>query len=882
MRPDNKSRNQAQQRWLRLTGVALVLSLLGLVAGTVMLALQAEETDAHSRRQADLSGRLRALQTVLVSLGDAERGQRGYLLTGRDSYLDPYRAAMQRMPELLQALDSVPMTDPALPQLSARARSAVEQKLTELDKAIQLHERGLRDDALAAVISDSGERFMDQAHAAVNAVLDSVRSERDRLNLQVAEGSRQTRRLAVLAVSTLLLFITLVGVQIALLLASRRGYERALEDSEQRYRALVEEQAELVSLAREDGALVYANPSYSRYFLKPNEDFFGRSLYDFVAPADREQVRRQIAAVLESGQTARGENRIHTPDGREQWVSWTNRLQRGPQGERLLHSVGRDVTARRQAEQALQASEDFLARTGRLAGVGGWEVDIATGRMRWSEAVRRIHEAPADFVPTLEGLLALYPPEAREALNQRLQAAVQRREPWELEVPLTPPTGRRLWVRMVGEAEFDTDGTPRRHVGACQDVTDRKTLELQLAENARFVREVTDNLPVRLAYFDRDGRYQFVNAAHCKRFGKPRSQIVGRTRSELTRGSTDELVAPYIDGVLAGQPQRFEFDEVVDGQLRRIESQLTPDFDAQGRVRGYYSAGVDVTERRAAEGVLRGILEAIPAIVAVVGKDGRYRFVNRAFERWSGLTRAQVVGRTTEEVLGPETTAASEPWARRALAGETVSFERVHPGRRGPQHLSLSYVPLRLDDGRIDGYIGVAQDITVHKAEEVRLLHLSERDALTGLLNRAGFERYLQSRTQEGGAAQLALLYIDLDHFKPINDTHGHPVGDELLRAFGQRLLHLVRPSDAVARLGGDEFGVVIASVRERATAEALADKVVEAARADFEIGRLRLQVGASVGVALDAQHDGGWKGLVARADAAVYRAKAAGRGRRA
>lgn len=133
---------------------------------------------------------------------------------------------------------------------------------------------------------------------------------------------------------------------------------------------------------------------------------------------------------------------------------------------------------------------------------------------------------------------------------------------------------------------------------------------------------------------------------------------------------------------------------------------------------------------------------------------------------------------------------------------------------------------------------------------------------------------------RRGDGAFLAVLYIDLDHFKPVNDTYGHSMGDELLRQFGARLRVLVRPTDAVARLGGDEFGVVLADVREPKDAAMVADKVVEMAARAFEVDGKVLSIGASVGVAFDAGGDAGWKGLVKRADEMVYTAKAAGRGR--
>jgi diguanylate cyclase (GGDEF)-like protein len=148
------------------------------------------------------------------------------------------------------------------------------------------------------------------------------------------------------------------------------------------------------------------------------------------------------------------------------------------------------------------------------------------------------------------------------------------------------------------------------------------------------------------------------------------------------------------------------------------------------------------------------------------------------------------------------------------------------------------------------------------------------------LLNRSGFEAYVEPVFDDGRGASLGLVLIDLDHFKPVNDLHGHPVGDAVLREFGQRLSRQVRPTDAVARLGGDEFAVALAGVREPANAYAVARKIIAVAKLPFEIEGLILSVGASAGVAVGADAGGGFANLMARADASLYRAKRAGRGR--
>ena len=794
-------------------------------------------------------------------------------------------------------------------------------------------------------------------------------------------------------------------------LSARTEYEQVLADSEARHRNIVEDQAELVSLARPDGELVYMNPAYARHFGREPAEMIGANLFDFVDPTDCAAVKMLVARVLNTGQSSSNENRMLAADGTERWVAWTNRLQRDTHQQALLHSVGRDITERKRVDQALHSSQTLLQRTGRIAGVGGWELDLASGSVTWSEETRRIHEVGPDYVPTLEGAVAFYAPEARAAIETAVKIGMQRGEPWDLELPFITATGRNIWVRAVGEVEFE-HGAAVRLVGAFQDITERKRLQQRLADGERFVRQITDSLPLRIAYVDKDQRYRFVNLAHCRRFGRGREDILGRTRSELTSDTTDDVVGPRFQAALAGRPQRFEYEEMVGGQLRRIESQLVPDVADTGEVRGFYATGVDITERAGAERALRelttifdnttdyvvqtdwrgsvlymnpaarhaagltpdepvahrnfaefntpattlvyaeviipavkahgvwvgettvyganrrkvpvshmviahrdstgridrysavmrdisasveakqqlqrqtavlmSVTEAIPAIVAVVGADGRYRFVNSGFERWHGTTRDQIIGRTLLEVLGHADYERSQPWIQRALAGESVSFERDYPGRAGALHLALSYIPLRLDSGAIDGFVGVGQDITRHKQEATRLLQMTQRDALTGLLNRAGFEEHLERCLQEGSGATLALLYIDLDHFKPVNDRHGHTVGDQVLQLFAQRIRGLVRPTDAVARLGGDEFAVVLSGVRESANAQTVADKVIAAAHAPFEVGSLLVKIGASVGVAFGADQTTGWGDLLSRADAMLYQAKEAGRGRQA
>jgi diguanylate cyclase (GGDEF)-like protein/PAS domain S-box-containing protein len=794
-------------------------------------------------------------------------------------------------------------------------------------------------------------------------------------------------------------------------LGVRTEYERRLAESEATHRALVESQSELISLAEPDGTLVYASPAYGRHFGLSPKDILGTNLFDLVDEADREPVRTALARVIETGIENKNENRIRSADGVECWVAWTNILYIDASGRRLLHSVGRDITERRLVEERLRASQSLLARTGQLAGVGGWELDLASGRVGWSEQTRRIHEVDDDFVPTLASAIAFYAPEARAAMEAAVAEGMARGTPWDIELPLRTATGRDIWVRAMGEVERES-GVPVRLMGAFADITQRKQLTLRLDESERFIRQITDNLPLRIAYMDRELRYRFVNEARRQAFGMPREAIIGRTREELTGSPFGTRGMEMIKAAFAGEPQRFEAEESLGPSRRLIEIQLVPDMGPDGKARGIYSAAADITDRAAVEkrlrdltailentpdfvvqtdwrgsisymnpaarafcgiapngpvagrqqsefndaqtnerfereilpavkarGVwlgearivrcdgthtpvshmvighrgadgriagysavmrdisesvgarrvleertetLRAVVEAIPAIVAVVGADARVRLVNRAYERWTGVEREHAVGLALAQALSAPDTEGARPWIDRALSGETGSYQRAVESPHGVMHVAGTFSPLRSTSGVFEGFVVVAQDVSERKLEEVRLLQLARRDPLTGLLNRGGFEAEALRMVAEGRGERAALLCIDLDHFKPVNDTHGHPAGDAVLRAFAQRIARLVRPTDIVARLGGDEFAILLSGVDTASGASMVADKVVAAAGQPFEVGALRVAIGASVGVAFKADPAKGWSEFFARADAALYRAKDAGRGQRA
>jgi len=674
-------------------------------------------------------------------------------------------------------------------------------------------------------------------------------------------------------------------------LSIRSADEAAIAASEARYRELVEQQRELISLARPDGELIYVNPAYARQFGLRPEDLIGRNLFDFVDAVDRPAVRERFARVL-SGQTGQtGENRNVDADGRARWIAWTNTLQRDAEGRPILHSVGRDITEQRQAEAALQASQAFLARTGRVAGIGGWQLDLASGHLEWSAQTRAIHEVGADFVPTLDAAIGFYAPQARQQIEHAVQAALAGGDNWDLELPLVTATGRPIWVRAVGEVEFE-GGRATRMVGAFQDITERRQMEARLAEAAERLHDLYDNAPCGYHSLDAEGRFVQINELALSWLGCRREEVLHRLGpqdffSEAGR-SLFRLMYPVFKDEGSLGPIEFELRSR-DGTVRWVSIVATAIRDAAGAFVQSRSVMYDVTEVHAARAALRRLTIEQRAMLDndVVGivklRDRVAVWKNRALERMFGYEPDELLNQPSRLLY--EDDRAYEDMGRLSAAALAASgrFRTQLQMRRKSGRLlwiDTSGVLLSPETGES---MWVLVDITQMKQYQLQVEHIAFHDALTRLPNRL----LLADRMQQAIALDerlhrtMAVCYLDLDGFKAVNDQYGHEAGDRLLVEVARRLLRCVRQSDTVARLGGDEFVVLLTPVDGAEECRVVLDRIIEAVRQPVELpGQATAQVSASIGVALYPANGHQATALLAQADDALYEAKRAGKNR--
>ncbi|HEX2528179.1 MAG TPA: diguanylate cyclase [Geminicoccus sp.] len=407
-------------------------------------------------------------------------------------------------------------------------------------------------------------------------------------------------------------------------------------------------------------------------------------------------------------------------------------------------------------------------------------------------------------------------------------------------------------------------------------------LEAQVeAERGRLGR-IIDSLPFDLWLSDIDGRYILQNKVGRELWGSN----LGKRPSEI--GIPPEIAVQWTDTnrrVLAGETIRGEFCYEAGGRRLQLEEIISPLRDEDSRVEGVVGVSIDISERKRAETArresdarLKAAVEALPFDFWTCGPDGTYLMINStAREHWG-----DVQGKNPANLdLDPEIKAHWLEKNRLALSGKRLRHEATYGTPDQPRHVDVIMAPVEMDN-RIIGLVGVNVDITERKLAEQRLAHLAHHDPVTGLANRRLFHERLTetvSRSHRQGYTS-ALLLLDLDGFKEVNDTIGHDGGDALLVEVASRLKTGRRVTDLVARLGGDEFAVILEAVRQPADAAEIATQILTMLQHPFRFEGNEVRPQASIGIAIYPTDGGGSaSGLLKHADIALYRAKRDGRG---
>ncbi|HLG21413.1 MAG TPA: diguanylate cyclase, partial [Candidatus Manganitrophaceae bacterium] len=387
---------------------------------------------------------------------------------------------------------------------------------------------------------------------------------------------------------------------------------------------------------------------------------------------------------------------------------------------------------------------------------------------------------------------------------------------------------------------------------------------------------------------DKDGVIEYDNPAFERRTGYSKKEALGQTPRIVKSGKQgDAFYERLWKTISEGEVFRgILVNKKKTGELYYEEKTITPLKDGRGVITHYVSTGKDITERMRAEeerARLVAILEATTDLVAIANIHGEVVYINSAGWKMLGANEVKDISKMSIAGICPEWARAivlgeGIPAAIRdgAWSGETAFLDLL--GREVP--VSQVILAHKTPAGTVEFLSTIARDISYRKAQTADLEYQATHDPLTDLPNRTLFYDRLKYAILAGQREKesFALLLIDLDRFKEINDSLGHHIGDLILREVGSRLRNALRESDTVARIGGDEFALLLPNV-DTVGGVLAARKILRAVEAPFAPEKLSLSIHASVGVALFPEHGADAAALLRRADQAMYHAKRTGDG---
>lgn len=540
--------------------------------------------------------------------------------------------------------------------------------------------------------------------------------------------------------------------------------------------------------------------------------------------------------------------------------------------------------------QALHESVSRLNLTEHTAGVGSWSINTDTGLIQHSEEYGSILGLRlGESIENLHAMVQRYAPESRGEIRQRLDRCMRTGEAFDEEIQVLVPGSNPKWVRTVGNAVRDSKGRIQRVQGAIQDISAQKQAQQETLRLAMRLTTTLASITEAFVTLDRQCCFTYLNEESERLLQKTTSELLGQEVWQDFSADLAHRMRSRLEVALKSN-RRVELEDYFPSLGKWLEVRAYP--FAEG-LAVYFR---DVTDRRRSQEQLMLLetsvarLNDIVVIAEVEGgpeEDPHIVFVNDAFEKQTGFSRAEVLGQSPRALLelDPAMIKLLEQAKGLHESRQARAELMVHRKKQAPFWVELEVVSVQASAEVVTHWVAVGRDITQRKNAEDMIRHLAFYDPLTDLPNRQLLlDRLQKAVSQSARTGQHgALMFIDLDNFKILNDTLGHHIGDQLLQQVAQRLIRSVRKTDTVARLGGDEFVVMVDDLSTDPTAadsksRTLSEKVLKMLREPFQLAGHQHFATPSIGVATFCGERDDVGELLKQADLAMYQAKGLGR----